>query len=336
MIKLLLITEGSFKNGLGHLFRTRTFAKAVNLVCDLMVIAKIDKQLENIFDEIKEITYYLNDKRTILNAAKKFEPSAIIFDMLSIDDYLFYQLKKMAIISVSISPIFSHLNEVDIIFSRTKFNKFDANINKPKVYGGLEYSIFNEFCSIISDQEYKKNINKDVFSISVSMGGVDAPNKTFRIIKSLAKFPYKLLIWVALGEGYSYSFNELVEASKVNKNHEIILAKANISTWNILSNSVLAILAGGLTTIESVYVGLPSISIFESERQFHATSKELFDYGILSYTMYNNEDLDRWLIKKVLYFYNNRDELLKIRELSKNLVDRNGSQRVFNRIKAHL
>ena len=158
MIKLLLITEGSFKNGLGHLFRTRTFAKAVNLVCDLMVIAKIDKQLENIFDEIKEITYYLNDKRTILNAAKKFEPSAIIFDMLSIDDYFFYQLKKMAIISFSISPIFSHLNEVDIIFSRTKFNKFDANINKPKVYGGLEYSIFNEFCSIISDQEYKKNI----------------------------------------------------------------------------------------------------------------------------------------------------------------------------------
>ena len=66
-------------------------------------------------------------------------------------------------------------------------------------------------------------------------------------------------------EGYNHSYQSLVDVINRNNRHEIILAKTNRSMWEILSNCNVAILAGGLMLVESIYAGLPSINIFEKE-----------------------------------------------------------------------
>ena len=225
------------------------------------------------------------------------------------------------------------MGKTDLLFTRSKYT---LPVKGVAVYGGLEYSIFNEACERIKTAEYKKNLNKKHLTISISMGGTDSPNKTLKILKALEDFPRELTLWVALGEGYSHSYNDLVSAIKSNHKHEIILAKANRSTWDILGNSVLAIFAGGLTTVEAVYSGLPSINIFEKKEHFEATARELFENGIIFDGYYYSDESLKKVCDKIDWIYDHREVLLEMREKSKSVLDKNGSMRVFRIIKKHL
>jgi spore coat polysaccharide biosynthesis predicted glycosyltransferase SpsG len=164
------------------------------------------------------------------------------------------------------------------------------------------------------------------------MGGVDAPNKTLKILEALARLEIDLTIWVLLGEGYSHSYQDLVDAIKKDSNHEIVLAKSNRSMWKILSNCSLAIFAGGLTTFEAIFAGLPTINIFEKEIHQTIISKEIIEKNVsINLGLLNDETLEA-LKEKLKLFYNNRNELLKMRQNTKGLVDKNGSQLTIKKI----
>ena len=332
-MKIQIICRGSVKHGLGHLFRTRTFFKEAIGKNEVQVIAIVEKELESVFWELRENTLFVRDEEKVVDLVKEYTPEVLIFDLTEITDFVFNEVKTFAKVTASISPVFNQINAIDILFTRTKFNN---NYDNVITYGGLEYSIFNEYCTPINSITYKRNLKRPHLPIAISMGGTDSPNKTLKIIEALEDFPYEITLWVALGEGYAHSYTNLVRAINKNKKHEIILAKANKSTWDILGNSVLAILAGGLTTIEAVHAGLPSINIFEKKEHLEATSKELFEIGALINGHYFSEESIKQMKSKIMYLYKNRDELLKIRRKTKGAVDKNGSKRVLKILKNYL
>ena len=305
-MKIQILCRGSVKHGLGHLFRTRTFVKEAIVKNDVRIVAIVEKDLESIFWEVKDNTVFIRDEEKAVDIVKGYKPEVLIFDLTELTDSVFNRLKSYALLTVSISPVFNQTNTIDILFTRTKFNnKYDG----VAVYGGLEYSIFNEYCTPINSTTYKRNLKRPHLPIAIAMGGTDSPNKTLKIIEAFVSFPYEITLWVALGEGYAHSYTNLVRAINKNKKHEIILAKANKSTWDILGNSVLAILAGGLTTVEAVYAGLPSINLFEKKEHFDATSKELFDLGVSVNGHFFSDKSIESMKEKIMYLYKNRNEL---------------------------
>ncbi|MCB1208117.1 MAG: hypothetical protein KDK97_02260 [Verrucomicrobiales bacterium] len=96
------------------------------------------------------------------------------------------------------------------------------------------------------------------------MGGSDAPNRTLSVLNELKKASCSLLIWVALGEAYTHSYEDLVAAVRGTK-HEVILIKSNESMWRVLQGSCVLICSSGLTPYEAAFVGLPSIILPERQ-----------------------------------------------------------------------
>jgi spore coat polysaccharide biosynthesis predicted glycosyltransferase SpsG len=195
---------------------------------------------------------------------------------------------------------------------------------------GLEYAVVDADTRKIASQVFDQTLARNRLSVAVSMGGVDAANKTLGVLETLRSSRSRLLLWVMLGEGYEHSYEDLVDCAR-GARHEIVLAKTNESMWHILGTCGLAILAGGTTTYQAAYAGLPSLNILESpERRF--LLQELVDKGAC---LRAGDDLENSLARLndlVEHFDAHRDELLQMHQNASLLIDGNGARRIAHEI----
>jgi spore coat polysaccharide biosynthesis predicted glycosyltransferase SpsG len=161
----------------------------------------------------------------------------------------------------------------------------------------------------------------------ISFGGADADNHSRLALEVLREVDRPLLLWIMLGDGYVHSHDELVDAIRETKRHEIILARTNRSMWTVAGNCALAVLSSGLSTIEAIYAGLPVVSMHR-----------LNDPSRLIRTSYDSNCIDgghftdgsyRRLRGVIEELYDNRDRLLEIRQGQHGLIDGKGAERVL-------
>ena len=226
-MKLQIICRGSEQDGLGHLFRTKTFAKIAQKHHTVEIIAIIPKQLEPIFSD-SDLACTVRFVRTDENAIKYMDchkkADVLLFDLVSISGKVFLHASKSSLLVASLSPTFEYAQHIDILFTRSGKVKPLPGVS---IFGGLEYAIFSENCLVIGDIVYKHNLSQPNLPIAICMGGSDAPNKTLEVLMALKDFEGDSTIWVLLGEGYAHSYNSLVECMQGSSRHEIILAKPN-------------------------------------------------------------------------------------------------------------
>lgn len=332
-MRIAVYCTGGAKLGFGHFFRSKTFVRSAPATLEILLVPLAAAEDSHIFNELGKKAKPCTDEGTALNAILDFNPDAVVFDTVACSDDLFYAIKKKIRFTASISPIFSHMEHIDILFTR---NIDTPPIDNVIIHKGFEFAIFNEKCSFIPDEIYYHNLSKEYLTIGISMGGGDAPNKTLDILKSVSKLDIPLTFWVLLGEGYRHSYQHLVDSIRKDSNHEIILAKTNRSMWNILSNCSLAILAGGLTTLESVYAGLPSLNIFETDSHVSATGNRIFGEGMAENLGRFNAESVTMLQDRLRYYSNNKSALLQMREKSKGKVDKLASFRIFELLLQHI
>jgi spore coat polysaccharide biosynthesis predicted glycosyltransferase SpsG len=333
MMDILIVCRGTVLDGLGHLLRVRTFAQASQKQHSVEIAAILDKGLETIFSDIacKCHLFNANNQFAIFFQKIQHKYDVIIFDLLSISSDIIIDAKKKAKLLVSLSPIFNQMCEMDMLF--TRFTDTSYACAKPKIFSGLEYTILGNQCLKITDSIYEYNLSKESFPIAICMGGTDAANKTLKILQNIITLDSPLTIWVLLGEGYSYSYDTLIHTAKQSTIHEIILAKTNKSMWSVMANCCLAILAGGLTTMEAIYAGLPSINVFEV-KQYSDSMKELFDSGVTIYGgSIDNGDLPQ-ILKKLNSIINKKEVLREFRIKCQNtMIDKCGSERIISILK---
>jgi spore coat polysaccharide biosynthesis predicted glycosyltransferase SpsG len=269
----------------------------------------------------------VDDCAGVAEVSRQFEPDIAVFDLLSMSPDEFAAIAGRAA-TVSLSPVFDRLGDVDVIFHRTSVP--DPNwhfpLEHPEIRKGLKYAVVADSCERIPTETYRQTLSRDYLSVAVSMGGADAANKTLEVVRTLRENEHKLLLWVLLGEGYSHSYQDLVDCAR-GARHEIILAKTNESMWHILSTCAVCILAGGTTTYQAAYAGLPSINILESaDRRF--LTDELVEAGAcvrLGDTL--GESLGQ-LNAEVERLDSHRDELLAAHLTSRELIDGQGASRI--------
>src|ERR1700741_3975053 len=242
-MNITLVCKGGANTGLGHLHRAISFIEGAEGHAVFHVIAIMDKGLETLFKNIPDVTFIYDeaDLPKVINQ-EKFNSACCIIDTVELSAANQQVLRSRYEKIISLSPVFNNYDIVDVVFTRFSEYNYPDHI---RVFSGLEYFIFNTNCIQISDEIYNRNLSEKQLTIGISMGGVDAPNKTFKILESLSKLEQEYTFWVLLGEGYSHSYQDLVESIRRDSNHEIVLAKSNRSMWKILSNCSLAIFAGG-------------------------------------------------------------------------------------------
>ena len=326
-MKLLFICRASTKIGLGHLTRSRTLAETASWqheVKFLVIGSEIAKKLLSgspfpfhVVAEEKGIPQHVTDR---------FD--AVIIDMMHLEARWLEYLRNKASLLVSISPIFDQMAGMDLFFSRTRYGTKNHNLATEKQFRGLKYTIIQKACSAIDSRLFKANLKRENLPVAICMGGGDAANKTLLFLQALRQCRVPATFWVLIGEGYTHSLDLLIKAIDRDKNHEIILAKTNVSMWHILNNCVLAILSGGVTTYEAAYAGLPTINMFESDDQFFLI-KELIEAGVsINAGLMCDKNLTR-IDKLIERLYDNREKLLEMHRSSRHLIDGRGSERIL-------
>lgn len=332
MKRIMFLCRGSVQNGLGHVIRSRRIAKALHPEFSIKFVVIGDEAPENLLANEDFSHAITSSEANALKHFDSFQPDLTIFDLTHVCDETFSPIKS-ACRTISLSPIFSHLNAVDVVFHRSKERGVDwpTSGERPVIFAGLDYSVISDHCRRITTPEFDRNINDEVLSVAISMGGTDAPNKTLAILKRIREINEKVLFWAILGEGYSHSYEELVHAIRGSK-HEIILAKTNESMWRILNTCSLVLLAGGTTTYEAAYAGIPSINMIETAEQFFLI-KELVSEGVCTFAGYSFEESLRNIKGLISRFSRNRHELRTMHERAIGLIDGRGVERITSEIR---
>ena len=334
VMKVLFICRGSVYDGIGHVMRSRTVACAMSPSIQVKLVAIGDPYVDNLLNG-KDLDYaVITRDEQAMRIFREFMPDIVMLDLMYLNEADFQSISESTM-TVSLSPIFNCLPEVDLVFHRTAFlgENWVVNGKGPLIRSGLKYTIVSEHCRRIPDDVYQKNLSLETLSILVSMGGTDAANKTLRVLNVIKQVSERLLIWVLLGEGYVHSYQGLVECIHGSQ-HEIILAKTNDSMWRILDTCSLAILAGGVTTYEAAYAGLPSINTLETKQHFFLI-RELVERGACVCAGYTFDESLSVLNDIIRCFNRDRHALLKMRLKSKELIDGLGVQRIVDEIQIY-
>jgi len=328
-MKIQVICRGSTHDGIGHLIRARTFAQAAQISHDVEIVAITDPGLQHLFDDLQCPVAFARNDRDVTEHLDREPPDVRLFDLIYLDADVFDLAltgSRRAVLTASLSPVFDHMNRVEVMFSRSHHAEAPPGV---VAYGGLQYSIFGENCTVIGDLAYRQTLNNPVISIAVCMGGSDAANKSLAVLRALSQYGPPALIWVLLGEGYAHSYTGLAACSHGSPQQEVILAKTNRSLWRIMSDCSVAILAGGLTTIEAVYAGLPTINLFERPEHAESMAGELFDIGAcLNGGMFTEESLSS-MTDILRELDQDRDRLWQMHRRCHGLVDALGCDRVL-------
>jgi spore coat polysaccharide biosynthesis predicted glycosyltransferase SpsG len=99
--------------------------------------------------------------------------------------------------------------------------------------------------------------------------------------------------------------------------------------WQVMDRCVLAVLAGGLTTVEAVYAGLPSVNVFENQAAIDATAQELFELGVCRNGGLLSEKTLATLVQGVRLLLHEPEQLRRMRARTRGLVDLRGAERVI-------
>lgn len=329
-MKLAVYCTGGTELGFGHFFRSKAFVKNALSEFNVRIFPVIKAEDKHIFNDLGDIASPCQNEREALQEILDFDADTIIFDSIYCSTEFIKSIRSNTKRCISISPVFNQMKMMDYLFTR---NSDTPSIGNVKIFKGFEYIVFNENCEIIPDDVYLHNLSRNYLTVGISMGGGDAPNKTLRVLQSISKLKAPCTFWVLLGEGYQHSFQDLVDSIRRDSNHEIILAKTNRSMWNVLSNCSVAIFAGGLTTLEAVYAGLPSLNLFDKETQLNATGRKLFDLGAAKNLGIFGDDSLKGVCNYLVDFYGDKSALLEIRNRSRGLIDKNGAKRICDVIK---
>ncbi len=265
-MKLCFICKASVSEGIGHLIRSITLANYLNkhhqnINIEFHLITNLN--LSHKFQD-KKYSHFIHHSEEFISTIKNGE--IIILDMLTLALTNFNIIKDKFIKIISISPIFNHLGNCDLLITRTKYTGEESQLNI-EMKAGLQFSIIRDDCERIDSGLFNSNLKRNSINIALSMGGTDPENDTLTFLNELNKLNHKAVFWVLLGEEYPHTYADLIESINATRHHEIILARTNRNMWHILSNCSLAILKGGLTSYEAAYAGLPAINIFKDKKK---------------------------------------------------------------------
>ena len=333
--KALFICRGSVRDGLGHVIRSRRVAQVMQSVATVRLIVVGDESAENLLVNHDIDFTITSDDRHALFHFKHFDPDVVLFDLVDFDPSAVEEIASRCA-TVSLSPIFSGLRRMDLVFHRTSIRGDDwpEGTATSAFHCGLDYTVISDHCRRIPEDAYRGALDHETLAVGISMGGGDAANKTLAILERLKNAPDRMLFWVLLGEGYAHSYQDLVYCVRGSR-HEIILARTNESMWRILNTCAFVILASGTTTYEAVYAGLPSVNTLETADHFFLI-RELVEKGACAYAGYTFDESLAALRGVVTRLNRNRQELRTMHERCRDLIDGRGANRIVERIQQFL
>lgn len=331
-VPLVFVVRASVRDGLGHLVRSLCVLRELVQRAPVHLLLAGDASGSHLIDESNiPWTLCLSDDLAAGEVLRR-RARVVVFDTLTFEDSAFDRLPKCTI-KVSLSPVFSQMGKMQHLFHRTVYED-PAWANEPtfpKIHKGLCYAVLPSWLKRVTLCHYREHVQEERLAVAVSMGGTDAPNRTLALLKLFGQCPARLVLFVALGDAYTHSYEELLATAAQNR-QEIILLKSNESMWRVVRTVSLLVCAGGLTTYEAAFIGLPAINILQHEA-WAFLFEELAGAGACI-TLPPQPDSLKSAVQMVADFASNRNALTKMHLASKGLLREGGGRRIAAKLMA--
>jgi spore coat polysaccharide biosynthesis predicted glycosyltransferase SpsG len=321
-MRVAVICRGSLDEGLGHVTRAAAVHIALGERSVRFVVIGDAAAATVAQEHVKDPVIVSQDSDVLL--ALQDDVDAVVLDVKLLERSCFEALQAKARI-VSLSPTFEYQTEVARSYSRTEYEPSAALASDPVRHKrGIEYTILGPHVRKVSSPEYVAAAYDTPLGVGIAMGGSDAINLTMRAVEELGEVQERLVIWAMLGEGYGHSYDDLVRKIRESGRHEALLAKASHSMWTVLSRTALLVLAGGVTSYEAAYAGIPAINLILANSRYLVDELELAGAAVTLVGHAGWSELSR----SVSDLAADRDRLFAMHRRAIPLIDGKGADRV--------
>ena len=259
---VLIVTEANNKVASGHLFECIVcYNELIKWIPDTFLMVNSDmppqfkEKLPQGYCEYRSDIQMESDY--LVQYILENQIGVIVFNLREISNDFIKKLRQVLSVRIICIDEFGHRTlDADIIINPMideSYWQYDSNA---ALYCGAEYLVLPP--QIVKYHEMDKRVNNVIRTVTVSMGGVDAPGSTLKIAKWLSEMWETVQLNIVIGGGFSYR----EELNEIIKNKEHVAVYQNIDfIYDLFFESDLAICAGGNTLHELAIIGVPTIVI---------------------------------------------------------------------------
>ncbi|NMM61473.1 UDP-2,4-diacetamido-2,4,6-trideoxy-beta-L-altropyranose hydrolase [Clostridium sp. P21] len=339
-MKIGIRADGGSKIGMGHIMRTLVLAKELSenhqvfYIClssertvhnflninslniiDILNKDKYRNGIEKIINEGFKVK--LIREKFIIEDLKKIEADLLITDSYNVDEGYFNKTKKIFSKTAYIDDLnLYHFNVDFLINQNVNALDFNYSVNSfTKLLLGPKYIMLRE--EFIGCE--RRNINRKVKDIMITMGGADSNGITKKILTWIYSMPYKFHVVI----GPSFTNVELLKAFE-NKNVKLYF-KANMK--EIMLKCDLAICACGSTLYELASLGIPALGIILADNQ-EAVAQKLNSMKIIKNLGWCSNLTKDYLIDMIENLCRDYNLRLYMSQNASSMIDGYGVQRL--------
>lgn len=259
---VLIVTEANKKVASGHLFECIVcYNELIKWIPDTFLMVNSDmppqfkEKLPQGYCEYRSDIQMESDYLVQYILENKI--GVIVFNLREINNDFIKKIRQVLSVCIICIDEFGHRTlDADIIINPMideSYWQYDSNA---VLYCGAEYLVLPP--KIVKCHEMDKKINDVIRTVTVSMGGIDAPGTTLKIAQWLPDMWENVQLNIVIGGGFPYR----EELNEIIKNNGHVAVYQNIDfIYDLFFESDLAICAGGNTLHELAIIGVPTIVI---------------------------------------------------------------------------
>ena len=334
---LFIRVDASPEIGIGHIMRCLTLAQELKNNFDKIIFLTqknssdfIETIMKNEFEVIFISTN--NDSDIIKNivTTNSVNKNFLLIDHYNVDSNFESSLKNTFEKIFVIDDLANRKHDCDLLIDQNYYRDLNQRYEKLIQNGtiallGPKYAIIRPEFRTINKKVIKKN--SQIKKILVSFGGSDPTNECKKVLDALCSIENSKFEIVVVAGIYNHKFEQLKKLYEKYSNIKIYSHVNDLS--RLMLNSDLFIGAGGTTTWERLYMGLPSIVTIISNDQ-KKSIEFLSDMGhVINLGLAKNVTTETYVqaIQK-----SNPDLIYSISLNNQKLVDGNGCSRIKKQI----
>lgn len=332
-LNIAIRADGNSRIGLGHIIRTMALGNEFKKNnCNVVYITKDNKDTLDILKK-NEFDYFIvesnNSLKEEIDIVNEMMQDCDIFigDSFAINKKYIASIKKNKKFIVIIDNLRDMSVKADLIINggiyAYSLAKNAVKFNQ-RILLGTEYLLIREQFT----NSKKRDINKTVKNILVTMGGSDPLKQTPNIISVLGELEKNLKINVVIGNGFT-NIEEIEKISK--KNHRIVLHYNVENMANLMFQNDIAITAGGTTLYELAITGTPAIVLIQAENQV-LPSTIFHDKGTIINLGYSDKVSELYFKEILIKLINDYDKRKEMSTIGQRILDGRGATRCVEEI----
>ncbi len=275
-MKLTVRADASPQMGTGHLMRCLSLAQGwKDTSGDAVFISfcKNDKLIQRIKKEGIKVynLQHISDIEDTKKALKKENPEWVMLDGYHFGSDYQKEIKEAGY-KLFVIDDYAHLEHyyADIILNQNYGAENFVYSAEPytKLLLGTKYVLLRrEFLEYL---DYKRQIPDVAKKVLITMGGVDPENYTFKVLQATNLVDFPLDVKVVIGARNTHYKLIEKEANSCKHNMEILTNLDNMAP--LMAWADVAVSAGGTTTWELAFMGLPSMLCIVADNQEYAVN----------------------------------------------------------------